>query len=326
VGVAVASCSSSHTNVDSGEPSLPAEPTTIVGPPEKTTTYGSLQQAVVKVDNADGIVAVGASLWTKTDDGRAVRIDPTTNKVTDQVSLDNVSDPSTYCQGIGTDGASVWACAAEDDGTGVAQIDAAKAHVVRRVQVGKIFDQLSLPATRRGIWILTGDGSTVRVVDPTTGHATSYPLGVACQQIAAEGDRVIATGSVANVVVMINAVTGAVLGRIHLPSPRIAAILDGDAWVDTDNGLTRIGSNLEVRAVYPDLSASSDGDVVAAADSIWVRDGDGTISRVDPSTGRIVERITPDHPLTAGSLYIAFGSIWTTSSDDGRVVRLRVDA
>lgn len=236
------------------------------------STFGSLAQAVINVTNPDGITAAAGDVWIKTDDGRAVRIDPTTNKITSQVAFG-----------------------------------------------------LSLPATARGVWVLTGDGSTVRVIDPATGHSTGYQLGVACQQLAAEGDRVIATASVATVVVVLNAAAGAVVGRVHLRSPRIAAMLGGDAWVDTDEGLTRIGPDLAIRAVYPGVVASADGDVVAAVGSVWVRAADGAISRIDPSSGQLVERITPDRPLSAGSLRIAFGSIWLTSNDDGSVIRLRLE-
>ena len=332
----VVGCSSSSTTEpamstagastpDAPSPSPPARPTRIVGPPAKTIPFRALDPAVVTVANPDGIVAVGHDLWIKTDDGRAVRIDPGTNEVTGQVGLDRVSDPSRYCQGIGTDGTSMWACATEQDGTAVAQIDAGNARVRRRVPVDKLFDQLSLPADDRGIWVLTGDGSTVVVVDPRSAHTTAYPLGVACQQIAVEGDRLVATSSVAIVVVQLDTTTGTVIGRTHLPSPRIAALLDGEAWVDSNQGITRFGPDLATRAVYPRLVASAGGDVVAAAGSIWVRTGEGTIFRIDPATGQVVERLTPDRPLTGGSLYIAFGSIWTTSNDDDRVVRLRLE-
>lgn len=326
--VVVAACSSTSAGVSSTrseQSPKSSAPTAIVASPASRTTFGSLAQAVLEVTNPDGITAAAGGVWIKTDDGRAVRIDPTTNKITDQVALDQGFDSSTYCQGIGTDGTSVWACAVEAHGTAIAQITPTTGHVVRRVPIDKIFDQLSLPVTARGVWVLTGDGSTVRVIDPATGHSTAYQLGVACQQLAAEGDRVMATASVANVVVVLNAATGAVVGRVHLRGPRIAAMLGGDAWVDTDEGLTRIGPDLAVRAVYPGLVASADGDVVAAAGSVWVRAADGAISRIDPITGRLVERITPDRPLSGGSLHVAFGSIWTTSNDDGTVIRLRLE-
>lgn len=233
-GVVIAGCSSGHTDVGSRTEDAASKPpsarVTTVASPARTVTFARLKQAVVQIANADGIVAVAGGLWVKTDDGRAVRVDPATNKITTQVSLDHVSDRSDYCQGIGTDGKTVWACATENDGTALAQIEPASAHVLRRVKIGKLFDQLSLPATARGIWALTGDGATVRVVDPSTGRTTSYPLGAVCQQLATDGDRLIATGSVANVAVVINARTGAVVGRVPLRSPRVAAVLGGDAW------------------------------------------------------------------------------------------------
>lgn len=96
----------------------------------------------------------------------------------------------------------------------------------------------------------------------------------------------IATAFVTNAAVALNPTSGAVVGRLHLRGPRIAAILHDDAWVDIDEGLTRIGPDLAIRAVYPGLVASADGDVVAAAGSVWVRAADGAISRRRPVTRR----------------------------------------
>lgn len=150
-GVVIAGCSSGHTDVGSRTEDAASKPpsarVTTVASPARTVTFARLKQAVVQIANADGIVAVAGGLWVKTDDGRAVRVDPATNKITTQVSLDHVSDRSDYCQGIGTDGKTVWACATENDGTALAQIEPASAHVLRRVKIGKLFDQLSLPAT-----------------------------------------------------------------------------------------------------------------------------------------------------------------------------------
>jgi hypothetical protein len=57
-----------------------------------------------------------------------------------------------------------------------------------------------------------------------------------------------------------------------------------------------------------------------------VRASGGTISRIDGASGRLVERIAPEGPLSGGSLVVAFGSIWTTAGDEGRVIRLRLDS
>jgi streptogramin lyase len=293
--------------------------------PAASVKYSTRRQATITVTNGDGLVAAAGAVWVKTDDGRAVRVDPATNRVTDEIKLDTVADESQHCQGIGTDGVSVWACATGDEGTGVAQIDPKARRVVRRVPVGKVFDQLALPSTSRGIWVLTADGTSASVVEPATGRVTAYPLGSRYLQLAALADRVVATSSTKDAVIVLDAANGAVVGRISLPKPRMAALAGTDLWIDTEQGLTRVTRDLVVRSVYADLGAGSGGDLVAAAGAVWLRESDGTITKVDPASGRLVERITPEQPLTAGSLLVAFGSIWTTSSDQGTVVRLRLE-
>jgi outer membrane protein assembly factor BamB len=178
------------------------------------------------IENGDGLTAVGGSLWVKTDDGRVVRIDPATNRVVGELKLDTNTDPNEYCQGIGTDQTSVWACATTDSGTDVVQIDPASGRIVRRVAVRKVFDQLALPSTSRGLWVLSG--SDVNLVDHATGRVTKYPLGVRCLQVAAAGDLVVATSSTENAVVALNAGNGSVIGRTTLPAPRLAAVSGSD--------------------------------------------------------------------------------------------------
>jgi hypothetical protein len=45
-------------------------------------------------------------------------------------------------------------------------------------------------------------------------------------------------------------------------------------------------------------------------------------SRIDPASGSVTEQITPQHALSARSLIVAFGSIWTTANNEGSVIRL----
>jgi hypothetical protein len=47
------------------------------------------------------------------------------------------------------------------------------------------------------------------------------------------------------------------------------------------------------------------------------------VSRIDATSGRLLERIAPDTPLTGGSLIAAYDSLWLTSNDDGTLTRLR---
>ncbi|WP_433167220.1 PQQ-binding-like beta-propeller repeat protein [Kribbella sp. CA-247076] len=315
----VAGCSSEPTASTS-----PSVPITTSAAPATTATYAERQQAVISVANGDGLAAAAGAVWVKTDDGRVVRVDPRTNRVTGETKVDTTSDENEYCQGIGADRASVWACATGDDGIGVVQLDPATRRIVRRVAVDKVFDQLAMPFTSRGLWVLTANGSSAGVVDPTTGRFTSYPLGVRCLQLTAQGDRVVATSATEGKVVALDATSGAVVANASLPAPRLAVAAGDGFWIDTGDGLTRLSRELAVPSVYGNLSAGSNGDLIATADAIWLRSADGTITKLDPGTGEVVERITPEQPLTAGSLLIAFGSIWTTSSDEGTLTRLRL--
>lgn len=293
--------------------------------PATSTTYAARTEATIPLAEADGMVAEAGALWVKTDDGQVARIDPVTNAITDQIQVDQVSDQRRYCQGIGSDGASVWACAMSDADTGVAQIDPGTRRIVRVIPAGKVFDQLAIPATRRGAWVLTGEGTSVAVVEPASQQPTSYPLGVRCLQLAAQSDRVVATCATANRVLVVDAATGTVVRRAALNAPRMAALSSSDLWVDTADGLTRLTRDLGVRTVYRGLIAGPGGDVFAAGDSVWLRGSDGTITRIDAASGRLLERITPESSLSGGSLIVAFGSIWTTANNEGRVIRLRLN-
>jgi len=258
------------------------------------------------------MVALAGALWVKTDPGYLVRIDPATNRVTRMIKLDTVSNPTRFCLGLGTDGRSVWACATTDHGTDLAQIDPKTMRIVRQVPVGKIFTQLDLPATSRGVWSLTGDeGKTVSVVDPGSGRVRGYPIATACGQLAAQGEQVVATSEENDTMLVLDAASGATRQQ-RLSDPGVATLTGGDIWVDTTDGLTRLSPQLATRTVYSGLTATYDGDVTSGAGSVWLRDGDGNITRVDPGTGQLVERITPDKVLSGGSLLIAYGSVWTT--------------
>jgi len=318
-------CGGSNSN---GVPAAGPETITAQTTPAVTSTYAERQQMKFEggdVDGADGMVAAAGALWLKTDPGHVLRIDPGTNRITADVTVDKHTGQSFYCQGIGAVGGSVWACATRTGGVGVAEIDPVAARVTRVVPVGKVFDQLALPSTAGGLWVLTKDGTHLSVVDPVSGRVTSYPLGARCQQVAAAGDRVVATSVVENQVVVLDAGSGEVLKRLKVAAPRMAAVVGADIWVDSVDGLTRFSHGLTTRTVYPGMSAGQGGDLFASGSSVWLRGSDGTISRLDADTGRVLERIVPDRPVSAGSMVVAYGSVWTTGSEEGWVIRLRED-
>ncbi|MFL6106291.1 MAG: hypothetical protein ACJ72L_04955 [Marmoricola sp.] len=324
LGLGLSGCGSS-TGGHATTPSTPAATRTARTAPAAASTYADRLQSRFHADGADGMVAAAGSLWAKTDLGHVVRIDPRSNKVTAEIVVDKYTGQSFYCQGIGATRRFVWSCATRSDGVGLAQIDPSRHRVVRVVRAGKVFDQLALPVTSRGIWVLTGDGTQVSRVDPVSGKATSFRLGARCQQVGASESRVVATSVVGGNVVVLDADTGVVRKRLEVADPRMAVVVGDDIWVDSSAGLTRFSDDLGTRTVYPGMTAGQGGDLFSDGRSVWLRESDGTIFRVDAYFGRVLERITPSHPLSGGSLVVAYGSIWTTDSERGWVIRLRQD-
>ena len=324
LGLVLAACGST-TGGHATPPATPSATRTAVTSPAAASTYVDRLQSRFHADGADGMVAAAGSLWAKTDLGHVFRIDPQASKVTAEIVVDQHTGQSFYCQGIGADRRSVWSCATRREGIGLAQIDPSRNRVVRVVRAGKVFDQLALPVTARGVWVLTGDGTRVSRVDPVSGKATSFPLGARCQQVGASDSRVVATAVVEGSVVVLDANTGVVRKHLAVADPRMVALVGDDIWVDSSVGLTHFSDDLGTRTVYPGMTAGQGGDLFSDGTSVWLRESDGTIVKVDARSGKVLERITPAHPLSGGSLVVAYGSIWTTDSEAGWIIRLRAD-
>ncbi len=323
VVIAAAGCGGGAGRVSLPASPRPRHPVVVTAPPAATATVASRLIARVRVANPDGLVEVGGSVWVKTDDGRVVRIDPSSDTVTGSVRIDTARAPNHYCQGIGTDGVAVWACTASDTSTGIVRIDPRTMSVGTPIAVGKLFDQLSLPYTSRGLWVLTGSGETVAVVDTATGALTTYHLGARCQPLAVAETIVVATCANDDRVVALNPVTGKVIARVSLSAPRIAAVWGHDVWVDTSRGLTRLGTNLTVEALYPNQVIGLEGDLAVTKDAVWVRGPGGVLWRIDPRRNMVAERLTPAQPVSAGSLLVTTHAIWASENNEGIVIRLR---
>jgi len=306
-------------------PSAAVTPVTITAAPPRGTGYAERIQAKIRVDNGDGLAVVNGAVWVKTDDGRVVRVDPATNRVTGEARLDTSTDPSAYCLGITAVQGALWACSATGTSTDVVEVATSTLAVTRRARVDKVFDQLSIPSAGGTLWVLSDNGAQATRLDTSTVRMTTTPLSVRCLQLAASSDMLVATCATQSVVLLLDPRTGQVTGRAELPEPRLAAVLDGEVWVDTAKGLTRLRKDLSVAATYPSLSAGLGGDLVAAAGAIWLRTGKGVITKIDATTGAPLQRIAPEADLTPGSLLVTNDSIWTTSSDDGLLYRLTLD-
>lgn len=294
--------------------------TTMSSEPAVSVPESTWRRGRVRIGFPDGLAVIGDSVYVKTDDGHVLRVDATRHHVEADVRVDTTTDPDSYCEGIGTDGRSLWACSAADDGsTDVVRLDPESLEVRATVRVDKVFDQLTLPVSAGKVWVLSGTGDTLTSVDTSTGHTASHPLGRSCLQAAATPQRVYLTCLMSDQVVAVDAATGKVVDTVTSPDPVNVVADDHEVWVGGSARTTRFSPDLAPRAIYPGLVAGREGDLLLTGGTLWVRSGDDFLSRVDTATGKVAARYAIDPVPSGGSLAAVGGEIWTSASDDDLV-------
>ncbi len=193
------------------------------------------------------------------------------------------------------------AAAASAPGDSVAVISPAGGHLVRSFRVGG--DPAELTVGAGAVWVLNAGDDTVTRID-IHGHAEST------------------------------------FGTGGLPINLAAG--DGSLWVLNGTGVTGLGGTpfpSEVSRLDPDtavtlarlpLSASetspTQGDIAVGQQGVWVVNPDATVSRIDPASDRVVQRIAG---LDASEVATGSGGTWALEGgplQGGTIVRLSSDS
>ena len=302
-----------------------ASPVQVPAEPRARVALQRRLVARVEIDNPDALVEALGYLWVKTDDGQVVKVDPGTDRVAARRRIDTAQDPGTYCLGIGTDGRSVWACAARDTTTDVVQLDPRSLRPVRRVAAHKVFDQEHLPFVGGRLWVLGGDdGSRLVAVDPSTGVSTAYDLPTRCLQAAGSGTVLVVTCRNDDLVLRIDPDRGTVLATRKLPQPGFATVSGTQVWVDTIDGVQQLDAALRTEAVYAGLVLGLGGDLGAdPRGNICARQQEGFLYRIDPVLRQVTEQVVGPDALSGGSVLCGSDAIWATAADDAALFHLR---
>jgi outer membrane protein assembly factor BamB len=280
----------------------------------------------IEIANADAIAEIDGALFVKTDDGRVVRVDPETGEITAEAKVDTAKDRAHYCQGIGSDGKTLWACSASDDTTDIVRLDPATLNETARSPVDKVFDQYALPVVDGKVWVLTGDGSRLTIVDATTGEQATVPLPERCFQLAVSSQVAYATCLLADKVIAVDVASGDVIGSAQVIQPTSVSVFDHDVWVSGSAGLVRLDSGLEPQVEFPGISARSVGDIIETASAVWVRTEKEFLLRIDPATGEVAARYEIDPVPSGGSLLVTDDAVWTTAFNDSIVYKIDPNA
>ena len=311
---------------DGGRPR--SDPTTPAAPSAARTAIvrqSDWLTASVEVGQPDGLAAVAGSVFVKSDTGLVTRVDPVGARVVDSAEVDTYNDAGHYCTGIAADATSLWTCSAGRQGTDLVRLDPDTLRETARFAVDKLFDQLDIPVVDGRVWVLSGIGDRLTVVDaaggaPTT-TPTSTPLGRRCFQLAATATRVYATCLLTDEVIAVDASTLDVVATATVNEPRNISVSGEQVWVSGVDGLIRMSADLDQEATYPDLYAGAEGDLLATSDAVWLRQETGFLLRLDPATGGVT-RFAIDPVPSGGSVLVVGGTVWVSCYNDDVVYRV----
>lgn len=281
-----------------------------------------LLAAIEMPGDPDWLVADFGSVWVKRDDGNVVRIDPTSHELLATINAD-INDAG-LCQGIGSDGASIWTCSGSD----IVRIDPETNAVADVVAAHKVYAQGRLVHAAGRIWILNGE-----VADRLVGvDVNSFEIGAPIELDAECHDLAVGEGAVwvacpkSNLVLRIEPTSGTVTDRITVTGGAQVAVGPGAIWVATEVGITRIDlDDKSVKTVAMDPAPADEGSVWAADGSVWVRTASPFVTRIDATSAKVLERIeAPEYG--PGDIVGFSGSLWASDYVNGFVIHLRADA
>ena len=302
-----------------------------VGPPARATPVAV---HTVFVGGAPDRVAVGPDgIWVG-DLGHLARVDATTDRV---VRVAGATTP------IGVGSTMVWAGVVTRPDA-VARIDPADARVVARIDLGGAPTAIAIGSG--AVWVLDS-GAVLTRIDPTTNAVTArvelggvepavapgVQLGAIGFGLAAGDGAIWASGrsldTTAAVVWRVDPTTAAVVATIPVDSNCAALAASADAvWASC--GTARRVDAAANRLV--DRGADALNGVAVADGAAWALGRDGTVTRLDAQTGRVLGTFAA--PSGAEGVAVGAGALWLadphlhqpSALGTGTLLRLHVPA
>lgn len=299
----------------------PEPPSAGPPPPGPTPRRRSRAVPVVAVGAVVALVLVGAAtLFAVNRDGGGGGAVTTTSADARPPVDDAIIDVggSVGSVAIADDG-SVWAA-----GDSLARIDPATNEVVDRL-AGLSPTDVSIGDG--GMWATDFDSGDVVRVDPSLGEVTARvdmgPIsGVAPDGLTVAEGAVWTANGVAATMTRIDGVSAEVTGTSEPVGPALAvAVGEGSVWLLTEQSLAVFDRFAVEPAPLSQFSVLDASDIAVGEGSVWVTSSArGTVTRLDPSTGDVIDVI--DVPDGADAIAAGAGSVWVTSIAESTLSRI----
>lgn len=243
-------------------------------------------------------------------------IDPGRGEVVRQIRV------GTSPGGIAFDYDYAWVTNTGDDT--VSQIDRATRAVVNRIEVGR--GPKGIAIAEGSLWVANSGERTVSRINIDTGRVTqTIEVGNGPTAVAATDGLVWVANATDSTVVSIDARTGAVSQPKGVGATPVALAADESGlWVMSEDAavLSQLDPVSGVATAAPIQLVTRPGAFALDATSVWVASVDGTVTRIDRATGRVIETIDVGGNL--GAAVLSGTSMWV-GDHEGNVYRLDTD-
>ncbi len=232
-------------------------------------------------------------------------IDPDRNQFTGEIRV------GTQPGGIVVDGAYAWVT--NTGANSVSQIDVATRDVINRtIPVGRA--PKGIAVAHGSAWVANSGERTVSRIDIDSSRVVGAPIevGNGPTAIVSNGDTLWVANATDSTVVSIDAATGVIGERVGVGAAPIAlAVDDAGLWLASEDAasVSHLDPITGVAAKAPIQLSARPTALALDGQAVWVTSVDGTVTRIDRSTGRITASI----PVGASLSGIALSgtSIWT---------------
>jgi len=273
-------------------------------------------------------MAVDRHLWVSNKPkGTVSELDPQTNSV-----LATVAVGKRPCSGLAAGFGSVWVPLCGE--RALVRLDAETGKITATIRTGVADPEGSIVTGAGSVWLMMDKRGTLGRFDPAANRLATeirLPAGSYGMAFGPAGTEALwVTGTDSDVVSRVDPRTNAVVQTIAVgKSPRFVAAGEGAVWTlnQGDGTVSRIDptTNTVVATIAVGIPGIG-GEIAAGEGSVWATSLEYPLSRIDPSTNRVVQQF-----VGAGgdSVRVGHGSVWLTHLYGGVVWRLdprRMDA
>jgi virginiamycin B lyase len=279
-------------------------------------------EAIYAVPGAPDWIAIGDEVWVSNKPKDSLtRIDPKTNTVAATVAVGKRP-----CSGLTIGFGSVWTplCGDQTTPQGLARVDLETGKVTATINISIGNTEGGIATGASSVWLMIDKRGTLARLDPETNAVVAEIMVPAGSYAVAFGEKAVwVTNTDSDTLTRVDPDTNLVAETIPVgKKPRFLAVGEGSVWTlnQEDGSVTRVDAktNKVVATIQVGIPGGG-GDIAVGAGSVWTTSFGFPISRIDPSTNKVVQQFVGKG---GDAIRVGLGSVWLSNLEAGNVWRL----